>query len=150
MRIQKLYLLLVSSALLVLATPGCAHKQSAALKSKIATPPALAPAAKTQVQTEVAAKPSTAQAASAVNSDRTAELIAAVESEYQLGQKSYQDGHLEAAKENFDTAFNLLLSSSLDLHSDPRLEQEFDRVVEGIDGLELQALQQGDGFTEPK
>jgi membrane-bound lytic murein transglycosylase D len=150
MRIQKLYLLIVSSALLTVATTGCAHKKSAALNSKTTTPPALVPATKTPVQPALTAKPSPAPDPSAVNPDRAAELIATVESEYQLGQKSYQDGHLEAAKENFDKAFDLLLSSSLDLHSDPRLEQEFDRVVEGVNGLELQALQQGDGFTEQK
>jgi membrane-bound lytic murein transglycosylase D len=149
MRIQKLYLLIVSSALFVLGTTGCAHKPSAALNSKITVPPAL-PATKTQVQPDLGAKSSPAQAPTAVNSDQAAELIATVESEYQLGQNSYQDGHLEAAKENFDKAFDLLLSSSLDLHSDPRLEREFDRVIEGVNRLELQSLQQGDGFTEQK
>ena len=82
--------------------------------------------------------------------DAAAGLIATVEKQYQLGQDNYQAGHLEAAKQNFDQAFNLLLSSSLDIHSDERLEHEFDRVLDGVNGLELQALQQGDGFTEPK
>jgi membrane-bound lytic murein transglycosylase D len=82
--------------------------------------------------------------------DQATELIAIVEKQYQLGQQNYQAGHLEAAKDDFDQAFNLLLSSSLDIHSDERLEHEFDRVLDGINGLELQALQQGDGFTEQK
>ena len=77
-------------------------------------------------------------------------MIAQVENEYQVGQDNYKAGHLEAAKENFDRAFNLLLGSSLDLRSDERLEQEFDRVLDGINGSELQALQEGDGFTEQK
>ncbi|MGA7647137.1 MAG: transglycosylase SLT domain-containing protein, partial [Terriglobales bacterium] len=63
-------------------------------------------------------------------------------------------GHLEAAKQNFDTAFNLLLGSGFDLHSgvngDDRLEAELDRILDGINGLELAALQQGDGFAEQK
>src|SRR6202035_365530 len=57
-------------------------------------------------------------------------------------------GHLEAAKENFDRAFNLLLGNPIDVRSDDRLQQEFDRLLDGVNGLELQALQQGDGFTQ--
>ncbi len=82
--------------------------------------------------------------------DLAAELISNVEKEYQAGQDEYQAGHLEAAKQSFDNAFNLLLSSGLDVRSDDRLQKEFDRVLDGVSGLELQALQQGDGFSEQK
>ena len=34
--------------------------------------------------------------------------------------------------------------------SDDRLERELDRILDGINGLELAALQQGDGFAEQK
>jgi len=82
--------------------------------------------------------------------DPVEELISRVESEYLLGQQNYQAGHLEAAKENFDKAFDLLLGSPLEIRSDDRLQKEFDRVLDGVNGLELQALQEGDGFTEQK
>src|SRR5271163_2038350 len=82
--------------------------------------------------------------------DPVAELIARVEREYQQGQDNYQAGHLEAAKQNFDSAFNQLLGSGFDLNSDDRLEQELDRILDGVNGLELAALQQGDGFAEQK
>src|SRR5262249_25797277 len=80
--------------------------------------------------------------------DPAGALIAQVEKEYQAGQDNYKAGHLEAAKENFDRAFNMLLGSDLDIRSDERLQQEFDRILDGVNGLELQALQQGDGFTQ--
>lgn len=86
----------------------------------------------------------------ALQVDPAAELIAQVEKEYQAGQDNYQAGHLEAAKQNFDSAFNQLLGSGFDLRSDDRLEQELDRILDGINGLELAALQQGDGFAEQK
>ncbi|MFY9908105.1 MAG: LysM peptidoglycan-binding domain-containing protein [Terriglobales bacterium] len=85
--------------------------------------------------------------------DPVADLIARVEKEYQAGQDNYQAGHLEAAKQNFDSAFNLLLGSGFDLrstNSDDRLERELDRILDGINTLELAALQQGDGFAEQK
>jgi len=91
-----------------------------------------------------------AAAQQALSPDPVADLIAQVEKEYQAGQDNYRAGHLETAKQNFDRAFNTLLGSNLDIRSDQRLEQELDRILEGINGFELQALQEGDGFTEQK
>jgi membrane-bound lytic murein transglycosylase D len=154
MRIQKLYPISASLLLVLLANAGCAHKQNAASTAKVvAPPPAIVPPATPQVKVapaEPAANAPQSLGQNPSSSDPAASLIADVEKEYQLGQKNYQEGHLDAAKASFDKAFNLLLSSSLDLHSDPRLEQEFDRVLEGVNGLELQAVQQGDAFTEQK
>jgi membrane-bound lytic murein transglycosylase D len=82
--------------------------------------------------------------------DPAADLIAAVEKQYKSGEDEYRAGHLEAAKQDFDSAFNRLLGGGIDLHSDDRLQHELDRVLEGINGLELAALQQGDGFSEQK
>ncbi|MGB8011038.1 MAG: LysM peptidoglycan-binding domain-containing protein, partial [Terriglobales bacterium] len=90
----------------------------------------------------------------ALQVDPVADLIARVEKLYQSGQDNYRAGHLEAAKQNFDAAFNQLLSSGFDLrssnNSDDRLEREFDRILDGISALEMAALQQGDGFAEQK
>jgi membrane-bound lytic murein transglycosylase D len=90
------------------------------------------------------------QVPQALEVDPVADLIARVEKEYQSGQDNYRAGHLEAAKQNFDSAFNQLLGSGFDLRSDDRLEPELDRILDGINGLELAALQQGDGFAEQK
>ena len=75
-------------------------------------------------------------------------LIAQAEKQYAAGQANYQAGHLEAAKANFDQAFNTLLSSNLDIRNNPRLEKEFDKIVDAVHELEMTALKQGDGFTE--
>ncbi len=85
-----------------------------------------------------------------MSSDPVAELIARVEKEYQAGQTNYQAGHLEAAKQNFDNAFNLLLSGPVEISADERLQKEFEKLLDGVNGLELSALQEGDGFTEQK
>jgi len=82
--------------------------------------------------------------------DPTEALIAQAEKEYAAGQANYKAGHLEAAKANFDHAFNILLSSDLDLRHDERLEREFDKLVEAVHELEMTALKQGDGFSEPR
>ena len=77
-------------------------------------------------------------------------LIAQAEKQYAAGQANYQAGHLEAAKANFDLAFNTLLSSDLDVRNDERLQREFDKVVEAVHELEMAALKQGDGFQEQR
>ncbi len=90
------------------------------------------------------------QVAQALQVDPIGDLIARVEKEYQTGQDNYKDGHLEAAKQNFDNAFNQLLGSGFDLKADDRLQHELDRLLDGVNNLELAALQQGDGFAEQK
>ena len=153
MRIRRLYLLIAPVFALVWGSIACqtAQRPATLLPPGTATVPTLSagPVANAQpspdiqsippVQTQVEGKP-----------DPVAQLIAQVENEYQVGQDNYKAGHLDAAKVNFDHAFDLLLGSSLDLRSDERLEQEFDRLLDGINGFELQALQEGDGFTEQK
>jgi membrane-bound lytic murein transglycosylase D len=113
------------------------------------------PAPHQQKPAAAAAEPqSKLQVAQALEVDPVGDLIARVEKEYQSGQDNYRAGHLEAAKQNFDSAFNQLLGSGFDLRSDlqsdDRLQRELDRILDGINSLELAALQQGDGFAEQK
>ncbi len=142
----------------IAGTIGCqsAQKQSSFLPPPQAQAPAISnsgkanPAQKTPSAPEPQTKAAAPSAAAPVTPDPVADLIARVEKIYKAGQDNYQAGHLEAAKQNFDTAFNMLLGSAFDLKSDDRLQKEFDRIVDGINALELVALQQGDGFTEQK
>ncbi len=156
MRLQKLYAV-VAALVAVLGTVACPSAQHAAklVPAQQAGPPALTAA---NAAAPVAEKPNLPQTnlsepasqTGAPSADPVADLIAKVEKEYQAGQDNYTAGHLEAARQNFDHAFDLLLSSNLEINSDPRLESEFDRILEGVNGFEMQALQQGDGFTEQK
>ncbi len=83
-------------------------------------------------------------------SDPAQEMLDRAEREYQAGQANYAAGHLEAAKENFDRAVTVLLQGPVDIKADERLQREFDKIVEGVNTLEMQALKAGDGFTEQK
>jgi membrane-bound lytic murein transglycosylase D len=62
-------------------------------------------------------------------------LIARAEKEYQAGLANHQAGKTDEAKQNFDNALNALLSSNLDIRSDDRLQEEFDRIVQGVNEL---------------
>ena len=123
-------------------------------KTEEAKPVSVAPPAKAQAPTIAQTKPAPATAqttpAPAPRVDPVDALIATVEKEYQAGRANYAAGHLDAAKDNFDRAFNMLVGSGLDVRNDEKLQAEFDRLVENVNGLEMIALQQGDGFTEQK
>jgi membrane-bound lytic murein transglycosylase D len=77
------------------------------------------------------------------------QLISNVESAYLNGLANYRDGHLVAAKLNFDYAVDLMLSSGIDIKSDPDLSDEFDRIVDAVNTLEMDALKQGTGLAAP-
>jgi membrane-bound lytic murein transglycosylase D len=152
MRIAKTQLLTLGVGALVLAGVGCQSRPQALLPARQANAPSLA-AASAPAQPEVAAEAKpvpVSQVQPQPPSDPAAELIARVENEYRAGEENYRAGHVEAAKENFDQAFDLLLESPLDIRADQRLQDEFDRLLDRVNGLELEALQQGDGFTEQK
>src|SRR5208337_140234 len=153
------YLAILLSAALsatLAASLACQSAQKAAFMPPAqAEAPALVSASnppESQKQKSAEEPQSKPQVPQALQTDPVAAVIARVEKEYQAGQDNYRTGHLEAAKQNFDSAFNLLLGSGLDLQSssDDRLQRELDRILDGINALELAALQQGDGFSEQK
>jgi membrane-bound lytic murein transglycosylase D len=77
-------------------------------------------------------------------------LIQQVEQAYAQGQVAYRKGDLANAKADFDRAVDLMLLSGLDIKADSELQDEFDRIVDGVNSLEMEALKQGNGFVPPE
>jgi peptidoglycan lytic transglycosylase D len=134
----------LAATLLVAGCGTTQPKQAAFLPAR-----AIAPTVNESAAPEPAPAPKTPDV-TVPKPDPVEALIALAEKEYAAGQANYKAGHLEAAKADFDRAFNTLLSSNLDLRNDERLEREFDKLVEAVHELELAALKQGDGFSEPR
>jgi membrane-bound lytic murein transglycosylase D len=131
-----------------LAVSGCGPSQGA---PTVATPrpQAFAPAiavAKPAQQPQAQAPPAP-QAQSPAQQQRVKALIQQVDQAYAAGQADYKKGDLPAARRDFDHAVDLMLTSGIDIKSTPELQDEFDRVVDQINGLEMEALRQGNGFT---
>src|ERR1700728_3383289 len=99
-----------------------------------ATAPAQADEAQPQKPERTEPAPAS-EATSNPAADAVADLIARAEKEYQAGLANHQAGKTDDAKQNFDNALNALLSSSLDIRSDDRLQEEFDRIVAGVNQL---------------
>ena len=158
MRITKLSFLIAPLTAGLLASTACqtakrpatflppAQTQAPALKPAASVPK---PAPANVQQPAPPPAPVTAQKPQP-KPDPVADIIAQAEKEYQAGRDNYKAGHLDAAKQNFDRAFNLLLGSTLDVYSDERVQQELDRILEGVNSEDMQALQEGDGVTEQK
>jgi peptidoglycan lytic transglycosylase D len=73
---------------------------------------------------------------------RDQSLIDSVEKAYQTGLSNYRDGHIAAARANFDYAVDMILRSGIDIKNDPAISEEFDHIVDAINTLELDALRE--------
>jgi len=74
-------------------------------------------------------------------------LIQEVEDAYAKGEAAYRKGKLPDAKVEYDRAVDLMLSSGIDIKGDAELQDEFNRIVDAVNALEMEALKQGNGFA---
>jgi membrane-bound lytic murein transglycosylase D len=100
------------------------------------------PAAKQQ------AAPAPTQTPQPEKPDPVPGIIADAEKAYAAGQEDYKAGHLDAAKQDFNHAVDILMQGPVEIKADDRLQQEFDKITEEINKLEMVAFKEGDGFTE--
>jgi membrane-bound lytic murein transglycosylase D len=109
-------------------------------------------AAKTPVNATAPALPKTVggnnvQTAEQSTNPRIASLIAQVDRSYRSGVTNYRNGKLDAARLDFDFAVDLMLTSGIDVKADSTLSDEFERTVDAVSALEMDALKQGNGFS---
>ena len=120
---------------------GCTPKDpvSPLVGSKTTAPP-IEPA-QTPVVTPAPAPVPTAE------QQRVQQLIAKVDLAFQSGQTHYSKRQLVQAKADFDRAVDMMLSSGIDIKADPQLNDEFERILDAVNALEMEALRQGNGFA---
>ena len=165
MAVPKDFLPTAAVILTALALAGCALNDPQPLPvagSQLqATAPAMQPLSKTQSPAKSISQ-ATIQAAApqatnpgpanepqslpAAGADMQ-DLIHQVEAAYNDGMENYHQGKLQAAKKDFDNAVDLMISSKFDVKNDPVLSVEFDRIVDGVNALEMEAIKQGNGFA---
>jgi membrane-bound lytic murein transglycosylase D len=115
---------------------------------------ALAPSIQQTVATPVSLPapqqqtPAPAQTPQPERTDPVPEMIAQAEKALADGQADYKAGHLDAAKQDFNHAVDILMEGPVEIKSDDRLQQEFDKITEEINKLEMVAFKEGDGFAE--
>jgi membrane-bound lytic murein transglycosylase D len=133
---------------LVLLT-GCPQQQKNSANSVPAN--ATAPTATAPAQVAAASLPAPApQLPQDAAHDRAVQqLITRAESAYNSGVQNYRGQRLEAARADFDRAVDMMLASGMDLKSDAQLSDEFEKLLNSINSLEMSALKQGTGFSAP-
>ena len=134
---------LLGFVLLALLLAGCDPSQPAGAPQEV-KPQAIAPALSPQAsQTAAPAMPPPPTR----QQRRVALLIQQVEDAYSHGEAAYRKGQLPEAKAEFDRAVDLMLTSGIDIKSNTQLQDEFDRIVDGVNALEMEALKLGNGFV---
>jgi membrane-bound lytic murein transglycosylase D len=152
MRLDKLvrrWFPVVACAPLILLA-GCPQENAAAPgKAPAQTTAPTAGGQPTATEGAKPAAPPTAaeRAEAAANTQRAQQLITRTETTYRSGVANYRAGKLDAARRDFDLAVDTMLSSGLDLKGDPQLADEFDRLLNSVNALEMDALKQGNGFS---
>lgn len=110
---------------LLLSSAACAHSP----KTASVAPPA-PPEVARQVQ------------------DPATRLIAEADGHLQQGLNELAEGHLNAARDAFDHAVDLYLGAPGGATANPRVAEAYRRTLDTIHSREVEALAQGDGFTE--
>ena len=149
-KMVRRWALVVSCAPLVMLA-GCPQDQAAApgKTPAQATAPAIAaaPSSGSAGLSGPAVVPPTQTADAAARAAKVQQLINKAEAAYRSGVDNYRAGHLDAARLDFDSAVDLMLTSGMDLKTDPQLADEFDHLLNAVNSLEMTALKQGNGFS---
>ncbi len=144
------WMLLVGCTPLVMLA-GCPQEQAATPVKMPAQATAPAIPAATSNNTAQTAQPtapvSAAPAVDAAKAAKVQDLINRAEGAYRSGVENYRAGRLDAARLDFDSAVDLMLTSGMDLKADPQLFDEFDHLLSAVNSLEMAALKQGNGFS---
>ena len=80
--------------------------------------------------------------------DPATRLIAKADAHLQQGLVDLAEGHLNAARDAFDQSVDTYLAAPGGATGNPRVAEAYRRTLDTIHAREVEALAQGDGFTE--
>jgi membrane-bound lytic murein transglycosylase D len=143
--------MVVACAPLALLT-GCPQDNVAApakTPPQITAPPATKASAVPAAATQQATGTTTQSVDAATRAYKAQQIINDAEKAYRSGVDNYRAGRLDAARLDFDTAVDTMLTSGMDLKSDAQLADEFAHLLDAVNSLEMSALKQGNGFSPP-
>jgi membrane-bound lytic murein transglycosylase D len=138
---------LVAMCMPLVALTGCPKNQAAApgkTTAQVTAPTIVAGPGRGEGQ---AGQAVSSNAQSADTAAKVQQVINKAEAAYRSGVDNYRAGHLDAARLDFDSAVDLMLTSGMDLKADPQLADEFDHLLNAVNSLEMAALKQGNGFS---
>jgi membrane-bound lytic murein transglycosylase D len=138
---QKVSSAVVAAILLLLTSCGM---PPAAKVVKVAPPPI--PKIEQHVEPLVAAVPAELPQ---INFNDPVDLaVFEAQLQFTKGEDFYKNGFLRRAKEEFNGAIDQILETAGVYQKEPRLQHELLDLVGRVNAMELQALREGDGFTD--
>jgi membrane-bound lytic murein transglycosylase D len=143
-RLPRWTVAIACAPLLLLA--GCPQQQATSAKLPAS---ANAPAVSASAASAFSAQAEARAIDPAARAAEDQQLISRAEGTYRSGVDNYRGGRLDAARSDFDAAVDLILTSGVDVKSDPQLSDEFESLLNKINTLEMSALKEGTGFSEP-
>ena len=75
-------------------------------------------------------------------------VIERAQAEFESGRGEFERGRLEAGREHFNRAVEILISQPGGVRANSKLQAAYERMVDRISALEVQVLRDGDGVTE--
>ncbi len=95
-------------------------------------------------QTPQVTAPQTAPQLTTAQQQQVQSLIRQVESAYGRGEADYRKGTTPRSEDGIRPGVvDLMLSSGVNIKNSPELQDEFDRIVDAVNALEVEALKQG-------
>ena len=82
--------------------------------------------------------------------DPVAAVVLRVENAFAAGERELAAGRLVAARQHFDEAVDAMLALPEGARANPRLAAQFEQLLDRVSALDVQALREGDGFTETR
>jgi membrane-bound lytic murein transglycosylase D len=145
--LKPLLSVIAGAAVVILAGCGAKEAQRAIKQAPIAMAPA--PVSQTPAAPAVATpEPQPKPAEPAEKVDPVPAMIAQAEKAVESGQENFKAGHLDAAKQDFSRASDILTQGPVDVKSDDRLQAELDKITDEITKFEAAAIKPGNGFGE--
>jgi membrane-bound lytic murein transglycosylase D len=129
---------------LTILIAGCPSQENSVMASP---PQAMAPAPPPKPVAQAVAPATRPSQQPSAEEQHAHAIIAQVDAAYARGEADYRKGQLAEAKTEFDRAVDLMLSSGIDIKTNAQLQDEFDRIVDEVNSLEMEALKQGNGFV---
>ena len=147
---KRLCSVILALGLAALVSCDSSDTKKAARPAPQAMAPNAKPATEAAVAEPVQAAPVKAStpAPEAQKSDPVPAVITEAEKAYTAGQDDLAAGNFDAARQHFNRALDLLTQLQVDVKSDERLQREFEKITDAVNGLQANTPKEAEGLPE--
>jgi membrane-bound lytic murein transglycosylase D len=148
--LKRLCISILVLGLAALVSCDSSDTKKAAHPAAQAMAPTVKPSTPVAVAEPVPATPVSLQTPTPLpqKADPVPAVIADAEKAYAAAQDNVAAGNLDAAKQDFNRALDILTQLHVDIKSDERLQHEFDKISEAVNNLQANTPKEAEGLPE--